>query len=159
MFLLGFWDPSEAKPYDVSQFRVAVGKEKLGFDAIENQKEQKFEVERIFYEPGYNHATGNYASDIVLIVLKNTIEFKSYITPICIPYGLTYDDRVVPAGWKGRVAGWGKTSSGGLVNNIINIRCLLIFVLLITTTLYFYFVCIQLFYSGYKIKKVHPVIS
>lgn len=106
------WDPSEAKPYDVSQFRVGVGKEKLSYDAIENQKEQKFEVERIFYDPGYNHATGNYASDIVLIVLKTTIEFKSYITPICIPYGLTYDDRVVPAGWKGRVAGWGKTSSG-----------------------------------------------
>ncbi|XP_055325237.1 modular serine protease-like isoform X1 [Sitodiplosis mosellana] len=116
-----FWDPSEAKPYDLSQFRVAVGKEKLGFDAIENQKEQKFEVERIFYEPGYNHATGNYASDIVLIVLKNTIEFKSYITPICIPYGLTYDDRVVPAGWRGRVAGWGKTASGGAPSEFLKI--------------------------------------
>lgn len=109
----GFWDPSEGKPYDVSLFRVGVGKEKLGYDTIENQKEQKFEVERIFYEPGYNHATGNYAADIVLIVLKNTIEFHSYITPICIPYGLQYDDRIVPAGWSGRVAGWGKTSTGG----------------------------------------------
>lgn len=99
---LGFWDPSESKPYDVSLFRVAAGKEKLGYDAIENQKDQKFEVERIFYEPGYNHATGNFAADIVLIVLKTTIEFQAYITPICIPYGLSFDERVVPAGWKGK---------------------------------------------------------
>lgn len=98
---LGFWDPSESKPYDVSLFRVAAGKEKLGYEAVENQKDQKFEVERIFYEPGYNHATGNFIADIVLVVLKTTIEFRSYITPICIPYGLSFDERVVPAGWKG----------------------------------------------------------
>lgn len=100
---------------------MAVGKEKLDFDAIENQKDQKFEVERIFYESGYNHATGNYAADIVIIVLKTTIEFRSYITPICIPYGLQYDDRIVQAGSKGRVSGWGKTSSGGAPSEFLKI--------------------------------------
>lgn len=55
----GFWDPSENKPFDPSLFRVGVGKEKLDYDAIEKQQEQKFEVERIFHDPGYNHATGN----------------------------------------------------------------------------------------------------
>lgn len=102
-------------------FRIGVGKEKLDYNAIENQKEQKFEVERIFYEPGYNHATGNYAADIVLIVLKTTIDFRSYITPICIPYGLTFDDRIVPAGWRGRVAGWGKTATGGAPSEFLKI--------------------------------------
>lgn len=117
----GFWDPSEAKPYDVALFRVGVGKEKLEYESIENQKEQKFEVERIFYDNGYNHATGNYAADIVLVVLKSTIDFRSYITPICIPYGLTFDDRVVPAGWRGRVAGWGKTATGGAPSEFLKI--------------------------------------
>lgn len=88
---IGLWDDSKSKPYDVSLFRVAVGKEKLNYDAIENENEQKFEIDRISYDPGYNHATENYAADIVLIVLKTTIDFKSYITPICIPYGLTFD--------------------------------------------------------------------
>lgn len=46
-------------------------------------------------------------------MLKTTIEFQSHITPICIPYGLSFDERIVPAGWKGRVAGWGKTATGG----------------------------------------------
>lgn len=73
--------------YDVSLFRVGAGKEKLDFDAIENQKDQKFEIERIFYDQGYTHASGNYAADIALLILKTTIEFKSYITPVCIPYG------------------------------------------------------------------------
>lgn len=98
---------------------IAAGKERLGYDAIENQKEQKFEVERIYYEPGYSHATGNYAADIVLVILKTTIEFRSYITPICIPYGLSFDELIVPAGWKGIVAGWGKTQSGGAPSEIL----------------------------------------
>lgn len=48
-----------------------------------------------------NIQLGNFAADIVLVVLKTTIEFKSYVTPICIPYGLKFDDLVVPAGWRG----------------------------------------------------------
>lgn len=108
-----FWDPSENKPFDVSLFRIVAGKEMLDLKAREAYSTQEFEVERIYYEPGYNDATGNYAADIVMIILKSTIEFKSYITPICIPYGLTFEDRVVPPGWQGRVAGWGLTSSGG----------------------------------------------
>lgn len=80
---------------------MAAGKEKIGYDAIENQNVQKFAVERIFYEPGYNHGTSNYAANIVLVILKMSIEFKSYITPICIPYGLTFAESIVPAGWKG----------------------------------------------------------
>lgn len=69
---------------------------------MEKLRDQKFEVERIFYDPGYNDVTGNFAADIVLVVLKTTIEFQAYIGPVCIPYGLTFDDRVVPAGWKGQ---------------------------------------------------------
>jgi len=108
-----FWDPSEEKPYDVSLFRVAAGKVNLDYYAIEDLKVQQFEVERIIQDPGYSDASGNYAADIALIILRTSIEFRPYITPICIPYGLTYDDRIVPAGWQGRVAGWGSTRTGG----------------------------------------------
>lgn len=106
---LGFWDPQDSRPFESILFRVAAGKETLEYDAIENQKDQKFEVEQILYEHGYNHATSNYASDIALIVLNTPIEFRSHIAPICIPYGLKYDETIVPAGWRGRVAGFGRT--------------------------------------------------
>lgn len=107
--LLGFWDPQEAGKFEASMFRVAAGKEKLSYDAIENQKDQKFEVELFLNDPGYSHATSNYAADIALVVLKTSIEFRSHIVPICFPYGLKHDETIVPAGWKGRVAGFGKT--------------------------------------------------
>lgn len=118
--LAGFWDQREAKPYNESLFRVGVGKEMIDYDAIENQKEQKFAVERIHYDPGYSHATGNFAADIVLVVLKSTIQFESHVAPICIPYGLTFADIAVPSGRKGRVGGWGKTSSGGALQMPLN---------------------------------------
>lgn len=54
-------------------------------------------------------------------MLKSTIQFESYIAPICIPYGLTFADLAVPSGWKGRVAGWGRTSSGGQPSDILKI--------------------------------------
>lgn len=107
--LLGFWDPQDAKPFDPTSFRVAAGKERLEYDAYENPKDQKFMVNEILYDEDYNHATSNFASDIALIVLNGTIEFRSHIAPICIPYGLNYDETIVPAGWIGRVAGFGKT--------------------------------------------------
>lgn len=116
-----FWDRSEGKPLDVSSFRIAVGKEKLDYDAIENQRDQKFEIERIFHDPGYSDSTSNYVADIVLIILKTPIQFESYITPVCIPYGLQFDERIVPAGWLGRVAGWGLTSSGGKPSPVLKI--------------------------------------
>lgn len=81
---------------------MAAGKEKFGYDATENQQVQKFAVERIFHEPGYNHVTSNFVANIVLVILNMAIEFKSHISPICIPYGLTFEERVVPAGSIGK---------------------------------------------------------
>lgn len=46
-------------------------------------------------------AAGKYAADIVLIILKTEIEFRSYIAPICIPYNLRYEATIVTAGSKG----------------------------------------------------------
>lgn len=106
MLCPGFWDPQKARSLDASLFRVAAGKEEFEYEAIENQNDKKFEVDKILYAESFNRATSNYAADIVLVVLKTPIEFRS---PICIPYGLKYDETNVPTGWKGRGAGWVKT--------------------------------------------------
>lgn len=116
-----FWDRSESKPYDAKLFRVAVGKASIDYLSTEDLKAQYFEVERIFYNDGYDDFTGNYIADIVMVILKTTIEFKGHIVPICIPYGLNFGDIVVPADWVGRVAGWGLTESGGRPSPILKI--------------------------------------
>lgn len=79
----GFWDSSEAKPYDVSLYRIAVGSEKHDYYAVENRR---FEIERISFDPGFNRNTGKYAADVALIILKTAINFKSYTTPVCVPW-------------------------------------------------------------------------
>lgn len=89
-------------PVDASLFRVAAGKEKLEYDSDnENLQVQKFEVERVIQEPGYNDVTGNYAADIAMVVLKKTIIFQAHIAPICIPYGLKYEEQTVEPGLRG----------------------------------------------------------
>lgn len=84
---------------DASLYRIAAGKEKLDYDAIdEGLQVQKFEVERIFVFTGYNDVTGNYQADIAMAVLKKTITFQAHVVPICIPYNLKYDDANVEPG-------------------------------------------------------------
>lgn len=109
-----FWDRTEDKPFDNSEFRVVAGKFKRDFTAEEDLKTQTLSIERINYLDGYSDLAGLFASDIVIITLKSYIEFKTYIAPICIEYDLTYDERTVPPGWIGRVAGWGLEEANGL---------------------------------------------
>lgn len=116
-----FWDRTEGKPYDASLFHIVVGKEKIGYNDVEMNPIQKLEVERIVYDPGYTDFTGNYAADLVLIILKTSIEFQNHISPICIPYGLKYEEKVVTPGLRGRVAGWGLTRTGGQASTHLKI--------------------------------------
>lgn len=60
-------------------------------------------------------------SDIVLVILKSYIEFKTYIAPICLPYGLKYIDQLVPSDWIGHVAGWGLEKSSGLPSPVLKV--------------------------------------
>lgn len=116
-----FWDRSEDKPYPASQYSVAAGKFKREYSAAEDLKAQFFAVERIHYPEGYYDIAGLYASDIVLVILNSYIEFKTYIVPICMPYGLKYEDQLVPSDWIGRVAGWGLEESSGKPSPVLKV--------------------------------------
>lgn len=115
------WDRSQNKPYDASLFKVAAGKQKIDIDAEEELKTTVVDVERVFYDEGYNDVTGNFAADVVLIILRKPLEFQAHIAPICIPYGLQYEEKRVTPGLEGRVAGWGLTSSGGQASENLKI--------------------------------------
>lgn len=116
-----FWDRLEDKPFSVGEFRIVAGKFKRDYNADENLKTQIFSVDKIHYVDGYSDITGLYASDIAILVLNTFIEFKTHISPICMDYDLTFDDRTVPAGWTGRVAGWGLEANNGQPSPLLKV--------------------------------------
>lgn len=68
---------------------------------MEGFQEQKFNISRIFHDPEYNDADGGYVADFVILVLDKQIQYAAHIAPICMPYGLRLEDRIIPVGWKG----------------------------------------------------------
>lgn len=118
-----FWDVTESAPYsDLSIFQVVVGKASLDFQVIPGERQpQYFDVQKIHYPNNYRDRSGNYKSDIVVLVLERFIIFKSHITPICVPYDLENADAIVQAGLIGRVAGFGLTSSHGEPSAVLKI--------------------------------------
>lgn len=89
-----FWDRTEFKPFPETEFSVAAGKFKREYSALEDLKAQFFAVDKIYYQDGYTDIDGLFAADIALVVLQSYIEFKTYIMPICVPYGLDYEDKI-----------------------------------------------------------------
>lgn len=109
-----FWDVQRSQPYAANEYRIAAGKFHRDYnDAADGGRGQMLAVDRIHYVDGYQDYVGLYANDIALLVLSHYIEFKVHIAPICIEYDLTFDEKTVPLGWVGRVAGWGLTESHG----------------------------------------------
>ncbi|XP_004682912.1 PREDICTED: prothrombin [Condylura cristata] len=62
-------------------------------------------LERIIIHPRYNWRE-NLDRDIALLKLKKPITFSDYIHPVCLPDKETAS-RLLQAGYKGRVTGWG----------------------------------------------------
>lgn len=114
-----FWDPMENRAHNYRQFQIAVGKSRRGIAEREEYPVQVIAIQKIVYEQAYNHYEGNFADDIVVIVLEKYIEFKTYVAPVCFKLSLTYSERQVPAGISGKVAGWGLTESNGEPSTIL----------------------------------------
>ncbi|KAF7263192.1 hypothetical protein GWI33_003515 [Rhynchophorus ferrugineus] len=61
-----------------------------------------------------NFDTDTYNHDIALLKLRKPVEFTKNIRPICLP-----TSGKDPAGKMGTVVGWGRTSEGGMLPNIV----------------------------------------
>lgn len=116
-----FWDRIENRPNDVTLFRVAVGKSLADYTAVEVRRPQFMTVKDIHFPVEYRDLDNNYEADIAVLILSENIVFQAHIAPICIPYGLRYNEIIVPDGWKGRVAGFGLTSASGSISPVIKI--------------------------------------
>lgn len=113
-----FWDAMSESRNPTSQYRVVAGKfyRRLS-DPREKNTFQILHVKDIHYPKGYNHYDGLFANDVAVLVLESFIEFKPHVAPACINYRYGYEEKVVPHGKMGRVAGWGLTASSGQLSN------------------------------------------
>lgn len=115
-----FWNKVDNKLEDPSEFRVSAGKAFRSYDDVrETNKFQILAVDRIHVVDGYDDYEGLYANDLAVVVLSTYIEYKVHIAPICIDYRYELEEKTIPAGFIGRVAGWGLESSGGQPSNLL----------------------------------------
>lgn len=110
-----FWNRLWNEPNKPNFYRVAAGKTYSDLTYVEAAS--IFNVKEIIYdEIEYRDSYNNYFADIALLIVDPMIEFRAGISPVCIPYGLELEDKIVPTGWEGVVAGFGRTSTGGKVS-------------------------------------------
>lgn len=113
-----FWDATSERVYAIDGFRIAAGKFYSRFNyQREKNHVQVFSIAELHYPPEYDHVEGRFTADIAVVIIDRYIEFKAHIAPICIDYNLSYDEKVVPPGSIGRLAGWGLEVSKGVASD------------------------------------------
>lgn len=104
-----FWSTDRFN--EASRYRVVTGKYFRAWDHPEPLLTQRIPVLEIRHWPTYRDEDGLYEADIALLVLRDVINFHSYVAPICLR--LPADAESVPLeGQWGMVAGWGVEESG-----------------------------------------------
>lgn len=106
-----FWNTSENRRQNVSQFKVIAGKTLRDATANEPFATQFFSIDDVAYidnnNEQYRDYQGNYEFDVAVVILNQFIVYTNHIAPACIEYGLTYNQLEVEDGLTGTVSGWG----------------------------------------------------
>lgn len=106
-----FWDTSENRRQNLSDFKVFAGKIFRDATARELFANQSFTIDDVAYINNdieqYRDYQGNYELDVAVVILNQFIVYTNYIAPACIEYGLAYGQLEVQEGTIGTVAGWG----------------------------------------------------
>eukprot|EP00794_Sanderia_malayensis_P016910 gene16910-18616_t len=92
-------------------YKVKLGDHDLKSD---DQSEQEFNVSAIMVHGGYNEITTD--NDVALMRLSRKATINDHVNTICLP-GL--GDRIVPAGSRCKITGWGATEEHGSTSNIL----------------------------------------
>lgn len=114
-----FWDKQRNRKNSEDDFMIAVGKTNRDLFAEEDLKKQVFRIEKIHNHETYRDLEGLYTGDITIILLKQNIDFTNYIAPACMYFNFDYTRLTVLPGLTGKVAGWGKTESGGVASDVL----------------------------------------
>lgn len=107
-----FWNRKKNVAYEPALYKVTAGKQRSTYNSPdEPYRVQYFDIEDLNYYSDYRDLSGNFALDIVMILLSDIIEFRHHIAPICLQNKITFHDIPVPPGLNGTLAGWGLTGS------------------------------------------------
>ncbi|XP_050728712.1 proclotting enzyme-like [Eriocheir sinensis] len=98
------------KPFTISDITVRLGE--YTFEAKNETAHVDFAVSAAVIHDGYEEV--NYHNDIAIITLAQSTEFSDDAWPVCLPAG---DESYL--GRDGTVVGWGTTSFGGPVSNVL----------------------------------------
>ncbi|XP_025153750.1 modular serine protease [Harpegnathos saltator] len=106
-----FYDETENKPYNASNYAVAAGKKYRSWDAQEEYS-QKSLVEYVKLRSDYFGTRGNLAEDIALVKLQTPLNLNTHVKPICVDWQNMYDKEQLRVGQLGKLVGWGKDTTG-----------------------------------------------
>lgn len=115
-----FWTEQD-EPIPASNFLVALGKLFRPWNNPVDTDAQKSDVDDIKYPDRFNGNRANFQADIALVILKTFIEYQTHIRPICLDFGLIFDERQLSPGNLGKVAGWGLTAEDGEASQILQV--------------------------------------
>ncbi|XP_060871702.1 uncharacterized protein LOC132945906 isoform X2 [Metopolophium dirhodum] len=90
-------------------YKIAVGKYSRNFTIIDNEFTKIMNVEIVYLNEHYYGASGYYADDIAIIMLKTRISFSIGVTPVCVNWS---GINTITNGDEGKIVGWGKTEKG-----------------------------------------------
>lgn len=115
-----FWDRSEDKAFEISEFRVVAGKFFREFESEESLKTQTFSIDRLHRIETYEDTKGLLGKDIAVLILNTYLDFSTYIAPACLDYE-THPQIAITPNVYGRVAGWGLESTNGLPSPVLKL--------------------------------------
>lgn len=111
-----FWNTSENRRQDLKEFQVIAGKTLREATANEPFATQFFSIDDVAYINNniekYRDFQGNYEFDVAVVILNQFIVYTNYIAPVCLEYGLAYNELEIGDKLSGTVAGWGMQPNG-----------------------------------------------
>lgn len=86
-----FWDGESSAPFNVSLFKLKVGKRLKEFDdKRETTETQTISIKNITNFETWKGSENGFLGDIAILILEDYIKFKPHILPVCIDYDLKF---------------------------------------------------------------------
>ncbi|XP_072941394.1 modular serine protease-like [Epargyreus clarus] len=113
-----FWDDVEGKK-PASLYAVALGKVYRPWGDEHDKDAQFSDVAEIYIPQQFRGASGNFQSDIAIMILETEIEYQVFIRPVCVNFDNSFDNRQLQDGKLGKIAGWGLTAADGKPSQVL----------------------------------------
>nr|WGN96293.1 setae polypeptide [Ochrogaster lunifer] len=115
-----FWSDVDKK-LPAKNYAVAVGKLYRPWNDKQDVDAQKSDVSEIHFPLRFHGGATNFQEDIAIVILASTIEYKTYVQPVCLNFEYNFERRQLVEGKMGKVAGWGLTAENGVASPVLKV--------------------------------------